>query len=212
VSDRIHPHDAPRGQASGAGRTFLFLGGDSHPKDASIGKILRAGLVRPGDRFLDQQELLDRYNGGAWTPKPAHRLAMLERALDDLGEAPERVVLLGRSSGARAATLLAADGVLWHRAGTLVCLGYPFRHPSRPLERQRFLHLFRVGLPTLLFQGNRDPYGGSRVADEHLLSPAIELEFIDATHDLRLPPPTWEAVLDRIRRFLAENLRSAPTA
>jgi hypothetical protein len=61
----MYPREAPRGQASGAERTFLFLGGDSHPKDASIGEILRAGLARPGDRFLDQQELLYRYNGGA---------------------------------------------------------------------------------------------------------------------------------------------------
>jgi predicted alpha/beta-hydrolase family hydrolase len=76
----------------------------------------------------------------------------------------------------RAATLLAADRALWHRAGALVCLGYPFRDPNRPLERPRVLHLPRVGLPTLLFQGHRDPYGGSRVADEHLLSPAIELD------------------------------------
>jgi pimeloyl-ACP methyl ester carboxylesterase len=208
----MNPREAPRGHTSGAGRTFLFLGGDSHPKDAPIGEVLRAGLLRPGDHFLDQQELLDRYNGGAWTPKPALRLAMLERALDDLGGPPERIVLLGRSSGARAATLLAADGALWHRAGALVCLGYPFRHPNRPVERRRFLHLFRVGLPTLLFQGHRDPYGGSRVADEHLLSPAIELEFLDATHNLHLPPPAWEAVMDRIRRFLAENLRSTPGA
>ncbi|NYG55394.1 alpha/beta family hydrolase [Nocardioides perillae] len=64
------------------------------------------------------------------------------------------LVLGGRSAGARAscrtARTLAAAGVL--------CLAFPLHPPGRP-ERSRADELAGAGVPTLVLQGERDPFG-----------------------------------------------------
>lgn len=61
----------------------------------------------------------------------------------------------GRSSGARVAcrtaTMCGAAGV--------VCLAFPLRPPRRP-DVSRLPELVGVGVPVLVVQGERDPFGG----------------------------------------------------
>jgi predicted alpha/beta-hydrolase family hydrolase len=100
------------------------------------------------------------------------------------------LVVGGRSSGARVAcrTALAAG------AAGIVALAFPLHPPGRP-ERSRAGELL-TGLPTLVVNGDRDPFG---VPDE---GPGIELCVrAGERHDLRGDPATiGTLVVDWLRR------------
>ncbi|MGA3524032.1 alpha/beta hydrolase family protein [Melissospora conviva] len=95
----------------------------------------------------------------------------------------------GRSSGARVAcrtaAQLAADGI--------VALAFPLHPPGRP-ERSRADEL-ATGLPTLVVNGDRDPFGVPRPG------PGIQVEVRPGEkHDLRRDPDAAAAVvLDWLR-------------
>jgi predicted alpha/beta-hydrolase family hydrolase len=65
------------------------------------------------------------------------------------------LVVGGRSAGARSACRVA------RRMGAIGCvaLSFPLHPPGRP-ESSRLAELLGVGLPTLVVQGERDPFGG----------------------------------------------------
>lgn len=87
----------------------------------------------------------------------------------------------GKSMGGRIASLLADElGV-----DALVCLGYPF-HPSGRPERTRTAHLGALRTPTLICQGERDPFGTRDEVAGYSLSGSIELRWLEgADHDFR---------------------------
>lgn len=64
------------------------------------------------------------------------------------------LVFGGRSSGARVACRTAADG----QAVAVVCLAFPVHPPGRP-DKDRGPELAGVTVPTLVVQGERDPFG-----------------------------------------------------
>ena len=103
------------------------------------------------------------------------------------------LVLAGKSLGGRVATVLleevAASGA--PRAG--LCFGYPFHAPGKP-ERLRTAHLQTLRLPTLIVQGERDPFGRREEVEGYGLAPSIRLAWIpEADHSLR---PTRRSGLD----------------
>jgi predicted alpha/beta-hydrolase family hydrolase len=74
--------------------------------------------------------------------------------LADAGTAGTRLVVGGRSAGARVACRLAsAVG-----ADAVVALAFPLHPPGRP-ERSRSAELLGTGVPTLVVQGERDSFG-----------------------------------------------------
>lgn len=63
----------------------------------------------------------------------------------------------GKSMGGRIASQLAAAG---DACAGLICLGYPLHPPKQP-HKLRNAHLPKLsGVPTLVLQGMRDPFGG----------------------------------------------------
>lgn len=92
-----------------------------------------------------------------------------------------RIVLLGRSSGARIASLIADElGI-----EKVIAIGYPFKNPKLPDEPERYLHLATLKTPMKIIQGVRDEYGGIEISSKYELSPAISLEFVDTDHDFK---------------------------
>lgn len=94
-------------------------------------------------------------------------------------------VLGGRSAGARVACRL-ADSL-----GAVGCLAlaFPLHPPGRP-ERSRARELAAVRVPTLVVQGERDPFGGPAEFPED-----VDLTVIpEATHTFAVPK---RAALDR---------------
>ncbi|KGM13691.1 alpha/beta hydrolase [Cellulomonas bogoriensis 69B4 = DSM 16987] len=83
----------------------------------------------------------------AWTQVVAH----LRTAV--LGDMP--IIVGGRSAGARVACRTAtATGAL-----AALCLAFPLKTPGRPDRPDRLPELHDAGVPVLVLQGERDPYG-----------------------------------------------------
>lgn len=133
--------------------------------------------------------------------------AMAE-ALPQLLEAlsPQTVVLGGRSAGARVACRtakqLGAAGVL--------ALAFPLHPPGHP-EKSRADELLGAGLPTLVVQGERDPFGGIDELTQAIKGHAdIELVGLkEARHELVLPKRTaqdpervWTQLAARVAAFV----------
>lgn len=173
---------------------FFFLGGDSWPVDRYAEEALRSRHARPGHDFVGHDEIV----AGEAAPTTECRAGRLLASIRDHAGDATHVTVVGRSSGARIATLVAPEAARHCRSLLVVALAYPFRHPERDVEPQRFAHLATLGVPTLIVQGIRDEYGGPEILTRYPLSPAIEVMFVDAQHGLRLGSAEWDAVAARI--------------
>ncbi|HEY3607032.1 MAG TPA: alpha/beta family hydrolase [Pseudonocardiaceae bacterium] len=129
---------------------------------------------------------------GRRSPAPANQLdAAWLLVAENLGErwfAGLPLVFGGRSSGARVACRTAAEG----QAVAVLCLAFPVAPPGRP-ERSRQGELDGVSVPTLVVQGERDPFG--RPAPAH----HRELALVPGDHSLK-------SSLDAVGRSVGEWL------
>ena len=129
---------------------------------------------------------------GRRSPAPAHQLdtawtsvlAQLREGV--LGELP--VMCGGRSSGARVACRTAADV----GAGAVLCLAFPVHPPGRgdDPKKSRLPELDAVTVPTLVVQGERDPFG---IPPE---GPNRIVVLVPGTHSLRSTAAIGAAVSD----------------
>ena len=93
----------------------------------------------------------------------------------------ERLVIGGKSMGGRIASMV-ADEV---GARGLVCLGYPFHPPGRPVGR-RTKHLETLRTPALIVQGTRDQFGQREEIGRYKLSAKITIVWIeDGDHSFK---------------------------
>lgn len=96
---------------------------------------------------------------GRRSPAPAGQLdaawiSIVEQLRD--GELADlRLLCGGRSSGARVACRTAAET----EAVGVLCLAFPLRPPGRASAPSRLPELDAVAVPTLVVQGERDPFG-----------------------------------------------------
>ncbi|MCW3045755.1 MAG: hydrolase of the alpha/beta-hydrolase fold-like protein [Solirubrobacterales bacterium] len=95
---------------------------------------------------------------GRRSPAPARQLdAAWTAIVEHLTAGPLRGLPLiagGRSSGARVACRTAPDV----GAVAVLCLAFPVHPPGRP-EKSRLAELDAVSVPTLVIQGDHDPFG-----------------------------------------------------
>lgn len=142
----------------------------------------------------------------------AARPAVLDEGwLDILARLPREtpVVVGGRSSGARVAcrTASAVDAV-----GCLA-LAFPLHPPWRP-EQSRFPELQGSGVPTLVVQGDRDPFGGADDFPE--LPSRIRIRpLVGADHEFAVPresgrtaAQTRADLVDSVLSWLRETVPS----
>lgn len=195
-----------RGTASGAARRAMtgkprlgaafFLGGDSYPKDAHLEAALRQRLAPRFAAWFGQMEVLALSGAPKAGIAVSRRVADLTRVMDGMSPALP-VFLFGRSSGARVATLLAAQ----RRVSGVVCFGYPFQRPDRDPEPERFAHLAGLDAPTLIFQGLSDPYSGAGGVRGYAVAETVQLRLIRTDHQVRLPARVWDLLCDEIAAF-----------
>lgn len=94
-----------------------------------------------------------------------------------------KLIIGGKSMGARISSLLADEFLDAGMIDGLVCLGYPFHPPKKP-ESLRTAHLAGLRTAALFLQGERDPFGTSEEVKGYNLSPSIRLSWInDGDHD-----------------------------
>jgi predicted alpha/beta-hydrolase family hydrolase len=95
-----------------------------------------------------------------------------------------RLLIGGKSLGGRVASLAAQSLYDREVIGGLVCLGYPFHPPGNP-AKLRTAHLATLTCPTLIVQGERDPFGGPSDVAGYGLGPSIAMHWArDGDHDL----------------------------
>jgi predicted alpha/beta-hydrolase family hydrolase len=129
-----------------------------------------------------------RRTGGKRRPPPKAELltAEYEAAVAAARELARgrRLLIGGKSLGGRVASLVADRLFADRRISALVCLGYPFHPPGKP-ERLRTAHLAALVCPTLIIQGERDPFGAREEVESYALSAAIRIHWAaDGDHDL----------------------------
>ena len=87
-----------------------------------------------------------------------------EAFASDLGTTIDRLVLGGRSMGGRMCSMAVAEGLA---AAGLVLLSYPLHPPGKP-EKLRVEHFSDMDVPTLLVNGDRDPFGTPEEFTAHI--------------------------------------------
>ena len=133
---------------------------------------------------------------GRRSPAPAHQLDAAWTAVVEhvraAGLVRGALVAGGRSSGARVACRTAAET----RADAVLCLAFPLHPPQRqgrPPGPSRLPELEAVTVPTLVVQGERDPFGLPKGGPHH------EIVVLKGDHNL-------SADLEGVSRAAAEWL------
>jgi pimeloyl-ACP methyl ester carboxylesterase len=172
---------------------IIYLAGNSFPADNYVEEALCARLASVAALWLGQTELLAHAGEACFRTDIQRRLALLEQVVPT-GHAAKQTVLVGRSSGGRVASLFASR----RDVAAVICLGYPFREPGRVLDSDRFGHLARIAVPTLIVQGANDMYGGIELTETYPLSSMIRLAFVAADHALSVSARVWDSIAQLI--------------
>jgi predicted alpha/beta-hydrolase family hydrolase len=204
----------------GAPLTIALAHGAGAPMDSPFMAFFAEGLASHGyrvARFEFPYMAARRAGGGKRPPdRPSVLIETWRTVIAKLGAelgaefGPERLVIGGKSLGGRIASMVADDA----GARGLVCLGYPFHPPGKPVqephEDSRIAHLRRLATPALIVQGARDPFGGPEEVGAYGLSPAIAVHWLeDGDHGFvprkgsgRTPRRNQEEALQAVAAFL----------
>jgi predicted alpha/beta-hydrolase family hydrolase len=125
-----------------------------------------------------------------------------------------RLVIGGKSMGGRVASLLVDELASTTGICGCLCLGYPFHPPGKP-QTLRTEHLTELLTPTLILQGERDPFGKREEVDCYALSPQVTVQWIPCgDHSFkptkssgRTEAENWEAAVALADAFL-ESVKS----
>jgi len=170
------------GSAS-APATLILAHGAGAPMDTPFMNRVAEGVADAGYRVLrfEFPYMAARRHGGGRRP-PDRQPVLLEtwRSVIASVSGGGALFIGGKSMGGRMATLVAEEtGV----AGTL-CFGYPFHPPGKP-EKLRTAHLETMTCPTLILQGERDPFGTREEVQRYPLSRKVSVHWApDGNHDL----------------------------
>lgn len=195
--------------------TLVLAHGAGAPMDSPFMGAIAGGLAERGWRvlrfpfpYMARQQLTGRKSAPDALPK------LLESFRAVVTEAGGRgpLIIGGKSLGGRVASLLVDELALQGVRGCL-CLGYPFHPPGRPTQL-RTDHLASLASPTLILQGERDPFGRREEVTGYALSPRVQVEWIPAgdhsfkpTHSSgRSEAENWQEAVQRADRFLRQTL------
>lgn len=167
------------------GRPVVLAHGAGAPMDSPFMETMAEGLAEAGLRVVRFEfPYMQARRAPEPRKKPPDREPVLRACwhavIEQLGGGGG-VVIGGKSMGGRIASMIADEAEV---AG-LVCLGYPFHPPGRP-EKLRTAHLAELRTPTLIVQGERDPFGKREETRRFKLSETIEFAWIpDGDHSLK---------------------------
>ena len=172
-----------------ASTTLLLAHGAGAAMDSAFMNTITALLAQRGLRVarFEFAYMAARRQGGKKRPAPKAESVMPEFR-DAIAALPRsarsRLIIGGKSMGGRVASMLADDLFAAGTISGLVCLGYPFHPPNTP-QNLRTAHLEHLACPTLILQGERDPFGTRAEVEPLSLSSAISVHWIgDGDHDL----------------------------
>jgi uncharacterized protein len=189
-----------------AAMTVALAHGAGAPMDSPFMNAVAAGLAENGLRVARFEFPYMARRRSEGTKKPPDRAPVLlqtwREVIDRLGR--ERLIVGGKSMGGRIASMIAAT---LEQEGTPVsgvaCLGYPFHSPGKP-ERLRTEHLETIKTPTLILQGERDPFGKRDEVEAYSLSDAVQLHWLaDGDHGFKPRKASGRTEADGIEEAVA---------
>jgi uncharacterized protein len=192
----VHVHDAEGARAAlvlGHGAAGGVSSGDLvAAKDAALSEEISVALVEQPYRVAGRRSPAPaRQLDAAWTAVVEHLTA------GELQGLP--LVVGGRSLGARVACRTAETV----GAAAVLCLAFPLRPPRRGEAPSRLPELEQVRVPTLVVQGERDPFGIPPAGSKR------EVALVPGDHSLRTDV---DAVGAAVREWLQRILRSSAVA
>lgn len=172
--------------------------GMDHPFMTAIARGIAAAGFRVA-RFEFPYMAARRRDGRKRPPdrEPALRESFRAAVKD---AAARNIVLAGKSMGGRIAAGLADD----LGARGLVCLGFPFHAPGKPVGA-RADALKAMQVPTLILQGERDAFGTKAEIARYHLSPVVRVHYLaDGDHSLKPRKASGRSEADNIAEAVAE--------
>ena len=163
--------------------TIVLAHGAGAAMDTDFMDAFAKGLADRGSRVVrfEFPYMVERRKTGKRRPpdrEPILRDTWL-RVIDSLKA--DKLVVGGKSMGGRFASLIADEA----EVTGLVCLGYPF-HPTGNPDKLRTEHLQSIKTPTLIVQGERDPFGNIDEATNYALSPNVQIHWLaDGDHSFK---------------------------
>ncbi len=189
----LPPHPLPRlsDGPEQAPATVLFAHGAGAPMDSPFMNVIAAGLGGQGwhvVRFEFAYMARMRETGRRHGPDRLPRLqeAFREQVRLERVRHPQRpLILAGKSMGGRVASLLVDELAATAGVGACVCFGYPFHPPGKP-QQLRTAHLVGLRTPTLIVQGEKDPFGKREEVEAYALSSQVQVHWIPSgDHSLK---------------------------
>lgn len=162
---------------------ILLAHGAGAPMDSDFMNAVADGLFEQGFevwRFEFPYMQERRATGKKRPPDRAPKLLASFTQAVELAGGPGQCVVAGKSMGGRMASMLAAELEL----KGVVCLGYPFHAPGKP-EKVRIDHFPEIKAPTLIIQGERDPFGKLEEVPGYDLAKAKVTWLPDGDHDFK---------------------------
>ena len=190
-----------------AAATLVLAHGAGAPMDSPFMAAIATGLAGLGWRvvrfefpYMARQRLTGRKSAPDALPK------LLESFRAVLAEAagPAPLIIGGKSLGGRVASLL-VDELAPRGVRGCLCLGYPFHPPGRP-SQLRTDHLATLAAPTLILQGERDPFGRREEVDTSTLSPQVRVEWIPSgDHSFNPPRSSGRSETDNLGEAIRQT-------
>ena len=184
---------------------LIYQAGDSYPAhddmEVKLAKFIADGI---GMDFLSHDDVLKP--DATSTIELGNVSSVKQRTeilLKKINSLSGPVVLIGRSSGARVLTVCASIN---NQIAAVIGLAYPFKHPNKPIEEERYIHLESSSVPTLIVQGVRDEYGGIVANQKYRFSNSVEFFYLNASHSMHLPEKSLNLVRMRAKRFILQAL------
>ena len=174
---------------------------DSHPL-GFLAKSFASENIRVV-RFEFPYMRLRRTEGRRKPPDPPEVLLDSWRTVIEQLGGGAGLVIGGKSMGGRIASMIADE------AGVrgLVCLGYPFHPPGKP-RQLRISHLKALKTPTLILQGERDPFGGPQEVTEYALSSSIRIVWVaDGDHSFKPRKQSGRTEQQNLNEVVSETVR-----
>lgn len=171
----------------GAERTIVLAHGAGAAMDTDFMDAFATGLAERGSRVVrfEFPYMSERRTTGKRRPpdrEPILRDTWL-RVISTLQA--DSLIIGGKSMGGRIASLIADEAEVQGLVGGLVCLGYPF-HPTGKPEKLRVEHLQSIETPTLIVQGERDPFGNVAEVAGYKLSANVQIHWLtDGDHSFK---------------------------
>ena len=173
--------DGPRGAA----QTFIVAHGAGSGMDTPFMNRIARGVAAHDIRVIrfEFPYMRRRRDEGRRTGAPDRQPVLIQawREVIETYRAGTKLFIGGKSMGGRIASMVADEAAV---AG-VVCLGYPFHPPGAP-QKLRTAHLETLQTPTLIVQGERDPFGTRQEVASYALSDRIRIEWLpDGDHSFK---------------------------